>query len=220
MSWTKFENNLKQAFLDRAGIGTDPDKRSEPSSPDIELLAIAAKIASEYHEMAKTSIHGTTTKRPILPIKQAALKAASVGIQAAIFAALKTSQASNIKPNLALMMPIGAAVVAYWSVLLGPLSINPYPVPPAFTALQSPTPGPIVLFPGVPLPVANGFKKAFTGKDKFDTFEDAVDETVKDIRKGLEDHMNTVSGVYIGLIPGPLVPIPLVEPWKGMKALP
>lgn len=219
MNWTTFETNIKDAFLERAGVGIDPAEMPEPISPDVDLLVIAGKIANEYHKVAKASVQGTSTKRTILPTRNAALLAASLGIQAAIFGALKVSQESGVKPNMALMMPIGAAVVAYWSVLLGPLSISPYPVPPAFTALQSPTPGPIVLFPGLPLPVAKGFKNAFSGKDNINTMEEAVEEIARDIRQGFENHMKTVSGIYVGLIPGPAFPIPLVEPWKGMKAI-
>jgi hypothetical protein len=213
MSWNQFENNIKDAFLERI-------KSSEESKgPDAELVKIATTITNEYHNIVistKETIAGS--RRGFTPIGIAALNGLKIGIQSAIFASLKTMQASNVKPNSAILSPIGAAVVAYWSGALVPGSINPIPMP-VVPAYITPTPGSLIIFPGNPTPIIKGFKKAYSSN--FDdsgnlSIEDVVAKMAKDLRDGFEAHANSVSGIYVGLIPA-VIPIPMVTPWKGMK---
>jgi len=214
MNWVTFEQQLAQKLQERAGVS------EEPSSPDIELMDIAEDITDLYHQVAISSVEGTliTFKRPLTSIGTELLSGAKIGIQTAIFAALKTMQLTNIKPNMALMSPIGAAVVAYWGAAAVPGSISPSPAPTQYAVLNTPLPGSLLFFPGNPISVTNGFKNAFTRNFNTDSQEQAYKDMASDIRKGLEQHMLSIAGAYIGLVPG-TPPFPLPTPWTGMRPL-
>jgi hypothetical protein len=138
MNWATFEQQLAQKLQERADVS------EEPSSPDIELIKTATIITDLYHQVAIASVEGTliTFKRPLTPIGTGLLSGAKIGIQAAIFSALKTMQLTNIKPNMVLMSPIGAAVVAYWGAVAVPGSISPFPMPAQYAYIG--------LVPGTP----------------------------------------------------------------------
>jgi hypothetical protein len=215
MSWNTFENNVKDALLGRFN-----DNSEESEGPNVELLRIAETITNEYHSVvikSKESIAGIS--RGFTPPGINLLEGAMLGIQGAIFAALKTMQLSNIKPNMAILSPIGSAVVAYWSAVMVPGAIAPTPMPVAPPYL-SPAPGSNITFPGNPAPVINGFKKALTLN--YDdsgniTAEEGAANAAKDLREGFENHMKTVSGIYVGIVQVGLVPTPTPTPWLGMK---
>lgn len=212
MNWDIFEQQLAQKLQERADVS------EEPGSPDVELIKIATTITDLYHQVAISSVEGTaiTFKRPLTPVGTSLLTGAKIGIQSAIFAALKTMQLTNIKPNIALMAPIGAAVVTYWGTVALPGSISPFPTPPQYAALRAPLPGSLLFFPGNPISVTNGFKNAFTRNFNTNSQEQAYKDMASDIRKGLEQHMLTIAGAYIGLVPG-TPPFPLPTPWTGMR---
>ena len=214
MNWSTFEQQLAQKLQERADVS------EEPSSPDIELIKIATIITDLYHQVAISSVEGTliTFKRPLTPIGTGLLSGAKIGIQAAIFASLKTMQLTNIKPNMAIMSPIGAAVVAYWGAVAVPGSISPFPPPAQYVVLRAPLPGSLLFFPGNPISVTNGFKNAFTRNFNTNSQEQAYKDMASDIRKGLEQHMLSIAGAYIGLVPG-TPPFPLPTPWIGMRPL-
>jgi len=214
MNWATFEQQLAQKLQERADVS------EEPSSPDIELIKTATIITDLYHQVAIASVEGTliTFKRPLTPIGTGLLSGAKIGIQAAIFSALKTMQLTNIKPNMVLMSPIGAAVVAYWGAAAVPGSISPFPPPAQYAVLRAPLPGSLLFFPGNPISVTNGFKNAFTRNFNTNSQEQAYKDMASDIRKGLEQHMLSITGAYIGLVPG-TPPFPLPTPWTGMRPL-
>ena len=215
MTWDEFEEKVKEALVNRL---KPSDK--EPEGPDVEFVQIAKEITNAYHNVvisSKETVVGVN--RGFSTLGKTALTALKPGIQAAIFSSLKLMQASNIKPNTAILFPIGAAVISYWSGALVPLSISPLPMPVAPPYI-TPTPGSLLLFPGVPIPVVDGFKKAYSSNfnDSGDlTSEDAFALMAKDIRDGFEAHMNSVTGIYVGLIPAAPIPIPMVTPWSGMR---
>jgi len=215
MNWATFEQQLAQKLQERVS-----DVSEEPDFPDIELMYIAEDITDLYHQVAISSVEGTliTFKRPLTPIGTGLLTGAKGGIQAAIFASLKTMQLTNIKPNMAIMSPIGAAVVAYWGAAAVPGSISPFPAPTQYAVLSTPLPGSLLFFPGNPISVTNGFKNAFTRNFNTNSQEQAYKDMASDIRKGLEQHMLSIAGAYIGLVPG-TPPFPLPTPWTGMRPL-
>lgn len=214
MNWATFEQQLAQKLQERADVS------EEPNSPDIELIKIATTITDLYHQVAISATEGTaiTFKRSLTPIGTSLLSGAKIGIQTAIFASLKTMQLTNIKPNMALMSPIGAAVTAYWGSVAVPGSISPFPPPPQYAVLRAPLPGSLLFFPGNPISVTNGFKNAFTRNFNTNSQEQAYRDMASDIRKGLEQHMLTIAGAYIGLVPG-TPPFPLPTPWTGLKPI-
>lgn len=217
MNWSTFEQQLAQKLQERVD---EPVSESGPDTPDIELFNIATTITEMYHQVAISATEGTTItfKRSLTPIGIAALSASKIGIQTAIFASLKTMQLTNIKPNMALMSPIGAAVAAYWGTVAIPLSISPFPPPPQYAVLRAPVPGSLLFFPGNPISVTNGFKKAFTRNFNTKSQEQAYKDMASDIRNGLEQHMLTIAGAYIGLVPG-IPPFPLPTPWVGLRPI-
>lgn len=197
----------------------DPEKTIEVLDTDKELRKLARAITDEYHLAVGTAYQQKGgTSRPINPaIYNGPMKAAKEGIFLAILAVLKVMHSDKgPKPSTVLMLPIGAAVIAYWSTALVPGSFLPAPMPvtPPYTA---PSPGSIVLFPGNPRPIAKGFKDAFSKYDNERDFNTALSKMLDDIIKGFEDHLASVSGIYVGLVPaGPAI-IPTVTPWKGVK---
>lgn len=212
MSWNQFENNIKKAFTDRFNTS------EESAGPDVELIKIATTITNEYHSAvisAKENIGGVS--RGFSPTGKLALEGLKLGIQAAIFTSLKTMQLSKVKPNNAILAPIGAAVVAYWSGVMVPMSINTMPMP--LTPLYvTPSPGSLIVFPGNPAPIVRGFKKAYSSN--YDTsgnlsIDDAFAKMANELRKGFEAHMNSVSGIYVGFTA--VSPAPIPTPWVGMK---
>lgn len=212
MNWDLFESELVNKLKARSEPSENP-----PGTPEEELVNIAREITNLYHQVSISAMEGTTVtlKRP-LAAGVGLLEGAKPLIQAAIFTSLLTMQKTNIKPNMAIMSPIGAAVVAYWSTVMVPGSFNPFPAPPQYAVLSSPTPGVLVLFPGNPISVTNGFKNAFTSNLNIDTQDEAYQRMAQDIRNGLESHMNSISGIYVGLVPG-TPPFPLPTPWTGLK---
>lgn len=214
MTWDQFEIELVQKLKDKVSTA------EEPGTPEIELIKIAEDITNLYHQVSISAMEGSivTLKRPLAASGALLLSGAMAGIQAAIFASLLTMQKTNIKPNMALMSPIGAAVAAYWATTMVPLSFSPYPTPPLYVALSTPAPGVLVLFPGNPISVTNGFKKAFTRNYNTKSVDQAYADMAKDIRNGLEKHMQTISGIYVGLVPG-IPPFPLPTPWTGLAPI-
>ena len=109
----------------------------------LNLIKIATTITDLYHQVAISATEGTaiTFKRSLTPIATdpvtGLLSGAKIGIQAAIFASLKTMQLTNIKPNMALMSPIGAAVTAYWGSVAVPGSISPFPASSPICSVKS-----------------------------------------------------------------------------------
>jgi hypothetical protein len=211
MNWATFESELVNKLKARAESSED-----SPGTPEEEFVLIAREITDLYHQVSISVVEGTTAtfKRP-LTTGVGFLEGAKPAIQAAIFSSLLTMQKTNIKPNMAIMSPIGAAVVAYWSTVMVPASFSSFPTPPQYAALSSPAPGVLVIFPGNPLPVTNGFKNAFTSNLNIDTQDEAYQRMAKDIRDGFESHMLSITGTYIGLVPG-IPPFPLPTPWTGL----
>lgn len=228
MSWGTFENNLKEAFLNRAGF----DKNGNPIDPpaptlnpdgsvnlDVELLKIAKIITDEYHTVVvglKDNVAGT--RRGFSPTGRASLLASKLILQGAIFGALKLMHVSKIKPNMAVLFPIGSGVTAYWTSALTPGSISPLPMPLAPPYI-SPITGSTITFPGNPIPVVMGFKKAFSNFDDSgnQTVVQTCEKMARDIRIGFEVHANTVFGIYFGIVNIGIVPTPVPTPWLGMR---
>ena len=197
----------------------DPEKTIEVLDTDKELRKLARKITDEYHLTISTAIQQSGgTIRPINPaIHNSALNTAKEAIFLAILGVLKVMHAERgPKPSIPLMLPIGAAVVAYWAAAMTPGTFLPVPMPltPLYT---SPAPGTLVLFPGNPKPVAKGFKDAFSKYDNERDFNTALSKMLDDIIKGFEDHLASVSGIYVGLVPVGITVVPIVTPWKGVK---
>ena len=86
--------------------------------------------------------------------------------------------------------PVGAPPI--------PAGIPPYIVPPA------------VIFPGVPTPLNTALHKAFHENDEA--------KVAKGVRKALEEHAKTISGVLAATVPPPAPPAPAPPiPWKGIE---
>jgi hypothetical protein len=239
MSFELFKTNMTLFFQEKNGTASgvippedmpvsdmttvpdpeNPEETIEVLDTDKELRKLARKIADEYHLTVGTAYQEKGgTFRPINPaIYNGPMKTAKEGIFLAILAVLKVMHSDKgPKPSTVLMLPIGAAVIAYWSTALVPGSFLPVPMPltPPYSA---PSPGSILLFPGNPRPIAKGFKDAFSKYDNERDFNTALSKMLDDIIKGFEDHLASVSGIYIGLVPAPPVVIPTVIPWKGVK---
>jgi len=193
----------------------DPTQTVEVLDIDSEMKKTANKIAEEYHLAISTARQEHLgTIRPINPaVYNAAMETAKQGIATAILGVLKTMHSTGIKPSIPLMLPIGAAVVLYWSTTLTPGSFLPIPTIPPIT---TPAPGTLVLFPGNPVPVARGFKNAFSKYDNEQDFNTALSKMLNDLVEGFQNHLETISGIYVGLVPAPPVLIPTVIPWKGI----
>jgi hypothetical protein len=197
----------------------DPEETIEVLDTDKELRKLARTITDEYHLAIGTAYQqkGGTSRLINPAIYNGPMNTAKEGIFLAILAVLKAMHSDKgPKPSTVLMLPIGAAVIAYWSMALVPSSFLPVPMPltPPFT---TPAPGSILLFPGNPRPIAKGFKDAFSKYDNERDFDEALSKMLDDIIKGFEDHLASVSGIYVGLVPAPPVIIPMVMPWKGVK---
>lgn len=194
----------------------NPEETIEVLDTDKELRKLARKITDEYHlatAVARQTKLGTS--RVINPaVHNGLMNTAKEGIFLAILAVLKTMHSDKgPKPSTILMLPIGLAVVAYWAVTLAPGSFSPLP---AIPTTATPAPGTIVLFPGSPRPIAKGFKDAFSKYDNERDFNTALSKMLDDIIAGFEEHLDSITGIYIGLQPG-IPPIPIVTPWKGVK---
>lgn len=192
----------------------DPEKTIEVLDTDKELRKLARKITDEYHLAIGTSIQQV---RPINPaIYNNAMNPAKEAIFLAILGVLKVMHSDKgPKPSIPLMLPIGAAVVAYWTAAMVPGAFSPLPMPlaPPYT---TPTPGVLVLFPGNPKPIAKGFKDAFSKYDNERDFNIATSKMLDDIIKGFKDHLASISGIYVGLVPAGPVFIPTPISWKGI----
>lgn len=235
MSWDVFKANMTEFLKNRnataSGVSS-PEDMPAPFMIDVldaegnvigqefdggeegqakELAEIAMKFADEYHLAILSAKQGP---RPIVSaFHSSTLEPLKGAIFTAIWLALRRMQGKGDKPSTILMVPIGAAVVAYWAATMVPGSIAAVPLPPGYT---SPSPGVQVLFPGNPRPIVKGFKDAFSKYDNEEDFNTAVSKMLDDIIKGFKDHLASVSGIYIGLVPaGPGV-LPLVTPWKGI----
>lgn len=197
----------------------NPEETIEVLDTDKELKKLARAITDEYH-LAVGTAHQQSggTSRLINPaIYNGPMNVAKEGIFLAVLASLKAMHSEKgPKPSIALMLPIGTAIVAYWSAALVPGSFLPIPMPltPPYT---SPAPGSIMLFPGNPRPIAKGFKDAFSKYDNERDFNIALSKMLDDIIKGFEDHLDSISGIYVGLVPVPPVVIPTALQWKGVK---
>jgi len=229
MSFEIFKTNMTSFFLNtkESDLPTPTIEQEDPNNLgetievldiDAELTKIARKITDEYHlAMASAIQESGGTFRPINPaIYNAGMNSAKELIFAAILAVLITMHKKGAKPSTVLMLPIGAAVIAYWTVALSPGSFLPVPMPfaPPYTA---PSPGTLVLFPGNPRPIVKGFKDAFSKYDNERDFNVALSNMLDDIIKGFKDHLATVSGIYVGLVPAGLVLVPTPTTWKGVK---
>lgn len=205
-------------ILDDAGNIVGQEFDGGESGVDFEMRKLARKITDEYHKSIATAYQQVGgTARPINPaLYNGAMNAAKEGIFLAIFNVLKIMHSTGAKPSIAMMLPIGVAVVAYWTVALTPGSFLPVPMPltPVYT---SPAPGTLVIFPGNPRPIAKGFKDAFSKHDNEREFNTALVKMLNDLVEGFENHLASISGVYVGLVPVPPVVIPMVTPWKGIK---
>lgn len=184
-----------------------------------ELKKLAKAIADEYHLAIGTAYQqkGGTSRLINPAVYNGPMLSAKQGIESAILGVLKAMHSEKgPKPSIVLMLPIAASIIAYWSTALSPGSFLPVPMPltPLYT---SPSPGTIVLFPGNPRPIAKGFKDAFSRHDNERDFNTALSKMLDDIIKGFEDHLASISGIYIGMVPAPPTIVPVVLPWKGVK---
>jgi hypothetical protein len=238
MSFELFKTNMTSFFQNKNGSASgvipaedmpvsdmieipdpqDPEKTIEVLDTDKELRKLARKITDEYHLAIAASIQQVGgTARPINPaIYNSAMNTAKEAIFLAILGVLKVMHSDKgPKPSVPLMLPIGAAVVAYWAAAMSPGAFLPVPMPltPIYTA---PAPGVLVLFPGNPRPIAKGFKDAFSKYDNERDFNEALSKMLDDIIKGFEDHLASVSGIYVGLVPVGITVVPIVTPWKGI----
>jgi len=189
----------------------DPEKTIEVLDTDKELRKLARKITDEYHLAIGTSIQQV---RPINPtIYNEAMNTAKEAIFLAILGVLKIMHSDKgPKPSVPLMLPIGTAVVAYWTFAMAPGAF--LPLPPVSVS-PTPAPGVIVLFPGNPKPIAKGFKDAFSKYDNERDFNIATSKMLDDIIKGFKDHLASISGIYVGLSTS-VPPLPIITPWKGI----
>lgn len=189
----------------------DPTKTIKVLDTDIELAKTAKAIADEYHLAILSAFQGPRKLNPAT--HSGPLNGLKNGIFLAILAALKVMHTTGAKPSTLLMMPIGAAVVAYWAGTMVPGSFSPLPAPPVYTVYS---PGVVVLFPGDPRPIVKGFKNAFSKYDGELDFNIALSKMLDDIIDGFKQHLNTVSGIYFGMAPAGVAVVPVVTPWKGI----
>lgn len=118
---------------------------------------------------------------------------------------------SNSKKDLGMLCYyiIAFGVIRSWSTAkLSPLP----PVPPS--VLPSPIPNSCtVLFPGSPLPLGTFLQIGFS---KFTSIK-TPKLSAKFISLALQFHLKTVSGIYIGLMPTAVGPVPSPPiPWVGI----
>lgn len=209
MTWDIFEDELKKA-LDET-FGTD----EEPSSIPADFLDLSNLIADLYYQVSISAVQGAIVPRALSPIATNMFLLLKPGLAGAIFMSLNTMFAANIRPSSVLMTPIGGATVAFWAAAMVPGSIYPLPPPPPYAVLNIPLPGSLLLFPGTPTPVINGFQQAFTNNSTSTDASHAI--MAREIRNGFEGHMDSLAGIYIGMIPVGLIPTPIPTPWIGME---
>lgn len=218
MSWDRFENNVKDALINRATESTEPEKSGGNLNVDVELLKISKIITDEYHSTVIELTEATGgTNRGFSTVGVAKLEVSKSLVEASIFGALKLMQLTRSKPNTAILSPIGAGVFAYWSSVLIPGSISAFPLPLA-QGYSGPLIGSQITFPGNVLPVVQGFKNAFSNFDDSgnQSLEQTCEKMAKDLRNGFEAHAQSVTGIYSGVIPN-VVPTPLIVQWVGMN---
>ena len=235
MSWSVFKSNMTDFLLNdtnaTAAGNKSPEDMPAPfmvpifdeegnqigeefapgdEGEDFELNKLAMKFAEEYHLAITSAREGN---RPIISgFHSATMQPLKLGIALAIKLALKRSQQKGDKPSMILMLPIGLAVVAYWTVAMVPSSFSPLPPPAGFS---SPLTGVLVLVPGNPRPIAKGFINAFSKYNEEKEYTVAVSKMLDDIIDGFKQHLDSVSGIYFG-ISSTTPPVPLVKPWKGI----
>ena len=208
MTWDIFEDELRIA-LDET-FGTD----EEPVVIPGDFLDLSNLIADLYYQVSISAVEGTVTTRALRPIATNMFLLLKPGLAAAIFMSLNSMYAANIRPSTVLMAPIGGATVALWATAMIPGSIYPLPPPPLYAALRIPLPGSLLLFPGIPTPVSNGFKNAFTNNSTSTNASHAI--MAQEIRDGFEGHMDSLAGIYIGMVPVGGFPTPIPTPWIGL----
>jgi len=201
MNWVDFENDLYEALKAKVTSTEEP-----AASRITELTTLAEEITELYHNTAISAVE--SGQRSIL--NKAALEPGKAAIQSAIVGSLSLMYNLNLKASIATLMPIGLATVAYWTPAISPGIINPAPPPPPLV----PSPGSTLVFPGNPVLVAQGFKKAYTSYENETDFNVSLRKSAGDIRTGFENHMNSLAGLYTGTSP---VPAPVVIPWNGLK---
>jgi hypothetical protein len=229
MAFDTFKLNMTSFFLQTKGTTSaiptieqedpnNPGTKIEVLNIDAELTKIARKIADEYHLTTITARQqsGGTFRSINVAVHSSTMEAAKEGIFLAILAVLKAMHKDGIKPSISLMLPIGLAVVSYWSTTLTPGSFLPTP-PPLSPPVIAPVPGVLVNFPGNPRPIAKGFKDAFSKYDGEQDFDAALSKMLDDMINGFQNHLDTISGIYVGLVPAGLITIPVSSPWKGIK---
>lgn len=202
MSWELFKKDLKDALVENA------TKDKEPLPQAQEFQELAKTITDLYHNTAIASTTGLlhTVLFPAL------LTPGKAALQSAIAASLTLMFNANLNASTVTLMPIGLATVAYWSPAIAPVVLNflpPYPI----TAVRGP--GTFIIFPGNPMLVTNGFKKAYTSYKNSTDFMDSLDKVAQDITDGFKAHMASIAGIHISIPPPPAVPVPI--PWFGMK---
>jgi hypothetical protein len=92
-------------------------------------------------------------------------------------------------------------VIQYWTGK----SFVPSAVPPGMVITTSNT----VTFPGVPAPLASQLNQAFQHSE--------ADQTVRIMKSAFQGHLQTIAGVWNGLMPSPTGPVTAPPfPWTGI----
>ena len=149
----------------------------------------AAQIASAYDKALKTAT--IVGKGNLLTGGTVVIPTVEAGF-AACFAQMHQSP---VDLSIAPYMVAANAVVAAWA------SAQYNPLPPHLPDVL-PTVGVIQIFPGSPMPLAVEIMDAFTQ-------EDAAKIAPK-LKTAFANHMKQIFGIYLGLMPNPAPPPPLI----------
>jgi len=160
----------------------------------------ASQIASAYESALATAT--IVSKGNLLTGGSVIIPSVEAGF-ASCFAMMAPSPTSL---SIAPYMIAANAVVAAW----GPAQYNPFP--PHLPDVL-PLVGVIQLFPGSPMPLASEIMSAFTQED--------AGQIAPKLKTAFANHMKQIFGIYIGLMPNPAPPPPLIPapawPWSGVE---
>jgi hypothetical protein len=159
----------------------------------------AAQIASAYDKALKTA---TIVGKGNLLTPSVIIPSVEAGF-ASCFAMMAPSP---VDLSIAPYMLAANGVVATW----GPAQYNP--LPPHLPDVL-PLVGVIQLFPGAPMPLAKEIMDAFTQED--------AGQIAPKLKTAFANHMKQIFGIYLGLMPNPAPPPPLIPapawPWSGVE---
>ena len=160
-----------------------------------DIGAAASTIAQYYHSAVASAMITTISGATGVGLAPSPIES---GFKSSFQTALD-GKGNKISANT--WMSAANGVVTYWTGK----SFLPAAIPPGMVTTTSNT----VVMPGVAASLASQINNAFQ--------ESEADQTVRLLKSAFTGHLQTVSGIWNGLMPGPTGPVPAPPfPWTGI----